>query len=354
MGVEAAISEQQRRLQQPRPPRNRFAINLALIVVVGLLATFWFQRHLQPWFTEVSLIGGGITLWALLRLALELLSKAGGVDPWAITRRHLASLEWTVLLLAALLLLIGLWLFTSSVYLRFDARSAKENSYQVSVGTADARASLIAVSTLSAAQTVVGRPLFGWGAVGPLQCHVVEPARFEPLDCRLDARGALSIAVPGDFKPRQVIALHLLPGKELWAETPHVGGEAAQRFRLRLSVDGGPPLLLDDFRLQQLITGAAEAELRAQPADLLRAAARSALLAEGLSAEEAEGNLARLLQQPRYWDGPRLRAGSTLRIELLRVAGDGAADEPLPGFPIEHRVGSEAAQLLWISPRSSP
>jgi hypothetical protein len=342
-------------------PRRLPRINLALFVAAGVLGTFWFLRHLEPWFTQVALIGGSVTLWAVLRLVLELLSKAGGVDPWAGTRKTLANPEWTLLLVVALVVLAALWTLSSSLYLRFDARTAKANQYLVSVGTEAAPAAFIASAALSATQPVVGRPVFGTRAVGPLVCQVVEPPLFEPRDCTLDRFGALSLAVPGDFAPRSFFLLRLVPAPALWAEVPPVSaGQPELSYTLAISVDGGAPQQLGDLRLQVLHTGSAAADqrrLEAQQGDEpMRAQLRSALLAEGLGAEIADQRVAQLMQPIRTWDGPRVKSGSKLSIDLTRQtrAAAEAAPERVPGFPIEAVVGRDAVQTLWIRPRSSP
>lgn len=342
----------------PPPPRNHFRINLALIVAVGVLATFWFLRHLQPWFTEVALVGGSVTLWAVLRLVLELLNKAGGVDPWALTRKRLASPEWTLVLVVALVACIALWLTTSSIYLRFDARSAKASKYDVSVGTVDAPDAFLSASELSSARPVVGRPVFGLGAVGALQCRVIEPAKFEPRDCTLGAFGALSLAVPGDFKPRSFFLLRLVPAPALWSELPPADAAApAQRLVLSVALDSAPPLVLDDWRLQLVATGSAEADLRAlagtQDDAALRGSLRALLLAEGVPADAADSTLAQLMQPTRTWDSLRVKSGSKLTVDLHRGPRGSPADERVPGFPIELSVGSDAVQNLLIKPKAS-
>lgn len=333
-------------------------INLALFVAAGVLGTFWFLRHLEPWFTQVALIGGSVTLWAVLRLVLELLSKAGGVDPWASTRKTLANPEWTLVLVVVLVVLAALWATSSSLYLRFDTKTAKANQYLVSVGTEAAPAAFIASAALSAAQPVVGRPVFGTRAVGPLRCQIVEPPLFEPRDCTLDRFGAVSLAVPGDFAPRSFFLLRLVPAPALWAEVPPLSaGQPELIYTLTVSVDGGAPQVLEDLRLQVLHTGSAAADLKRleaqQSEETMRAQLRAGLLAEGLGAEIADQRVAQLMQPVRTWDGLRVKSGSKLAIDLTRRTrgAANATPERVAGFPIEASVGRDGVQTLWIRPR---
>lgn len=357
-GVEMALLDHHRAMTLPPPPRSRFVPNLALIVVVGVLGTFWFLRHLQPWFTEIAVVGGGVTLWAVLRLALELLGRAGGVDPWASTRRHLASGEWTVLLATALVVVLALWAATASIYLRFDAGSARAPAYEVSVGTRDAAGTFIAKTRLTAAEGVIGRPVFGWTAPGPLVCRIEGPARFEDLDCTLDRWGARVVRVPGSFEPKPMLLLRLLPDKALWTTLPTQDVAAPpRRYDLVVQVDGQPPRRLPDLRMGAVDLGADAADLKRlaeqRPEDL-RARLRDRLLGEGVPGEVVDRNLSAFVDGARVWDGFRLRPGQTVTVDVVPAHAEGAsAAASVPGFPIRLTADDGPFQVMWLTPKES-
>lgn len=358
-GVESAVWKHHRAMTLPTPPKRRFVLNLTLIVAVGLLGTFWFLRHLQPWFTEIAIVGGGVTLWAVLRLVLELLNKAAGVDPWASTRKHLASSEWTVFLATAVLVVLALWALTASIYLRFDPASAKTATYKVSIGTVDAIGVFSPTTELSAAQPVVGRPVFGWTPPGALVCRIESPAKFEELPCALEQWGARVVRVPGSFKLQSMLLLRLLPGKELWTQLPTADvAQPPQRFDLVLQLDGAAPVSLKDVRFGAIDLGAPAADLKAlaaeQSSNNLRERMQSSLLAEGVPEPVIAARLTALIDEPRIWDGLRIRPGQTLTINLLVAAGTAAEQAtPVAGFPVTVTVGSEPFQTVWLRPKEA-
>ena len=358
-GVESAVWKHHRAMTLPPPPKSRFIWNLTLIVAVGLLGTFWFLRHLQPWFTEIAIVGGGVTLWAALRLVLELLNKAGGVDPWASTRKHLASPEWTVFLATAVLVVVALWALTASIYLRFDPGSAKTATYKISVGTVDATGTFSPSTELSAAQPVVGRPVFGWTPPGALVCRIESPAKFEELPCSLERWGARVVRVPGSFKLQSLLLLRLLPAKELWTQLPTTDvAQPPQRFDLVLRLDGLAPMRLSDVRFGAIDLGAPAADLKALAAEQsstdLRVRLHSTLLAEGVPEPVIAARLSALVDEPRTWDGVRIRPGQILTLELHVAAGtSGEASTPVPGFPVTVTVGSEPFQTVWLRPKET-
>jgi hypothetical protein len=343
-------------MARPKPPRhNLFKVNLTLMVTVGGLGTLWFGRHVEPWFTEIAVFGGGVTVWAVLRLVLEWFKKAGGVDPWASTRTHLASTEWTVLLVTLLVVVLMLWAFTASVYLRFDPRTAKVSSYQVSVGSKTAEGTFVPAAELSADRPIVGRPIFGWSAPGPLVCRITTPVGFEDLDCALDRWGALTVRVPGNFTSRP--RLRVLPAKELWARLPPADvPEPPTRYDLLLRIDGAPAIRHEDLRLRALELGVSASVRDVTPAakEELRSSLRGTLRAEGVPDESIEQVLPALVGEPKVWDGIHLHPGKKLELEL-RVAErtNPQASTTVNGFPITVTVGTEPFQTVWLRPKGA-
>lgn|GEM_PF-6855455 len=358
-GIEAAVSAHHARMFTPRSSNLRFRANLALLLAVALLGTWWFTRHLQPYVTEVALIGGSVTLWAAVRLAWEVIGKATGFDAWAQTRKSLASVEFTVLMVAASLALLVAWAITSSIYLEFDPGEAKADRYTVSIGTASAPASFMAATVLSAGQRVAGRPVFGVVPAHALWCYVTEPADFEPRDCTLSQVMAKTVRVPGDMAARQILLLRLLPSPALLGQLPPVGETAhGTAYLLEVSIDSRPALRLADLRKQSVSTGAGKADLDkllAQPAaqaEALRARLGDRLRAKGMPEANAAETVSVLLAEPRSWDGLQVKTGQKLRF-VLRATSTAQAADPgsvVRGFPFDYVVTAEAAQDIWLPP----
>src|SRR5437868_394502 len=81
-GAETVIGDHVASSFLPAPGKRWFWLNLLMLIVLAPFATFWFQRHLEPYFTQILLVGGSLTLWAVIRLVWEIIEKMTKVDPW--------------------------------------------------------------------------------------------------------------------------------------------------------------------------------------------------------------------------------------------------------------------------------
>ena len=143
----------------PRPQRNRwFVFNVVALCILAPWATYWFQEHLQLYFTEIVVIGGAISLWVLLRGMWAVLEKAGKVDVWEHSRKLLSLPDITGLLAVGIVVFQLLWFHTASLYIQFHGAPG-EGDYVVEVVRTADNSPFIARTHLNAEHAVIGTPV---------------------------------------------------------------------------------------------------------------------------------------------------------------------------------------------------
>jgi hypothetical protein len=179
-------------------PQSRwFWPNLGLLALLAPFATYWFKQHLELFFTEIVLIGGGLSLWAALRIVFELAQKLGKIDPLSLSRRALGSPECSLLLVVALIVMVVLWRTTNSLYFQYGGGSAGDREFVVQVNRVGDRTPFISDVVVGPASKVVGQAFLFKAENADLECKIVKPLLYQPLPCPIDIGEAKRIRVPG-------------------------------------------------------------------------------------------------------------------------------------------------------------
>ncbi|MBC7983952.1 MAG: hypothetical protein H7Y02_08865, partial [Candidatus Obscuribacterales bacterium] len=222
--------------QQSTAASNRshwFWINLGLLCVLAPFATYWFQQHLQLYLTEIVVVGGAFTLWAIVRLVWGVFERFTKFDAWNESRTLLSSPAVTRILVVATVVFGALWLTTSSLYLELQGgKSAVE--YQVDVVRKSDGSPILKVGTLNAGQAVIGTPKFWHWRHVDLQCRIVQPIEYEPRDCSLAAGKSTRINVPGDFQAKEFHLLRIVPVGALYRTLPQDTDLPVTRYDLEI------------------------------------------------------------------------------------------------------------------------
>lgn len=334
-------------------PSAWFWPNLVLLAILAPFATWWFQQHLQLYFTEVVLIGGGLTLWAFLRAGYGLIEKVGKVDPAAMSRRALGSPEATLLLLVAAAAMAGLWLKSNSFYLEYAGGASGDKEFVVQVTRAADGAPFIPDAAVGPATKVAGQVFFFRGEPAELSCRIVKPLRYEPLLCPIGATEAKRVKVPEDFTPRAFHLLRIVPAPALFDELPKSGDPVDYRYQLEVATDGAS-FALPDWRRQTVFAGAKGADmpfvLALQDRQEYEQYLGSSLRAMGVSAESSSSTAAVLVLRTKTWDAFDAKAGKRLRFSLRRIEQrDGQVQASVvEGFPQEYTVTADKVQTIWL------
>jgi hypothetical protein len=353
--VEARLNAATKDAAQSPPKKNRstwFWVNVGTLCVVAPWATYWFQRHLQLYFTEIVVIGGAFSLWVFVRAMWAMLEKAAKVEPWDLSRKLLALPDVTGILLVAVVALLVLWFRTASLYLEYRGAPG-EGQYVVEVVRKADGSPLIPSATLTAANKVVGRPFLWLGSAEQLECRVLRPVRYEVLPCSLEPGASTRLAVPSSFSEREFHLLRLVPIGSLYSELPAVDESPLSRYDLEL-VSGGNVVTLTDLRRQAIYTGATAIEMpilmELEPSGALELQLRSQLLAKRYDSANAELIGAILSLAAREWPTVHVKAGDklALTVRVTRPQSASPRAEALEGFPVHYTVTTAKVQTVWL------
>lgn len=338
----------------PAPPRIPwFWINVGLLCVFAPWMTWWFQQHLQLYFTEIVIVGGALSLWAVVRGMWAILEKAGKVDAWEHSRRLLALPDVAALLAVSCLVFLVLWASTASIYLNFEG-AAGEGSYRVEVVRASDGSPLIGPTRLDAAHPVLGLPLFWQGGTRELRCRILEPVRYEALPCDVAPGASTRVDVPGSFRQKDFHLLRLIPTGELFRQLPAIDDQPASRYDLVVRRGTAAPVVYRDLRRQVLYVGATVTEmpilLALDSPTQLALSLRMQLLAQGFDADSVERTTAILSTAAASWPSIDVRRGDVITIDVRVTRQGDAADarEPLFARPLRYTVGDAKVQSLWL------
>jgi hypothetical protein len=340
----------------PHGPGRRFWFNLGLLAVLAPFATYWFQQHLELYFTEIVLIGGGITVWVFLRAAAGLLQSLGKLDALAWSQRLLASAEATLLLCAAAVGLLLLWFTTTSLYFQYEGGGAGDKEFVVQVSRKQDGSPYMADTTVGPAARVAGQALLLRGSAVPLTCTIVRPLNFEPLDCPVQTGRSRRVRVPADFTPRAYHLLRIVPAAGLYRELPRDTDTPDARYNLQVAV-GGRTLRFDDLRKQTIHAGGRGSDMALvlgleDPLTYERFLGAS-LRAAGINEQSAATMAAVLALRTRTWDALDARQGQTLRFSLQHTWNEGGQVlvRDVEGFPMDYTVTADKVQTIWLPPQ---
>src|SRR5215470_3431606 len=154
----------------------RYRINAVLFAVLMVALTFWFQKHLQVYLTQIALIGGTMTLWALWELLQSWLKWGWGEDGEDTAKTLLGSARSTEYVVLGGVVLAFLWLTTSSLYLNYESSAGGGTEYRVEVKSGGVQ--FLPPLVFSSSQEVAGKPYFLRLRSRELELRIVEPRGF--------------------------------------------------------------------------------------------------------------------------------------------------------------------------------
>lgn len=312
---------------EPARDDRRYRINLILLVILLVLTTLWFNRHLQLYFTQTVFLGGTLTLWGIWKVAQSWYSWAFGKESAAATHRYLARSAVTEALVIALFVTAVLWATTSSVYLRLSGGGSGTSSFKVNI---DGGSFFLEGLEVSKEQPIAGRPFFLDFERRELEIQVVGTdlvLRQEGVDTTLRPWSRLDFDVPGDFSEKEYRLIRLIPGAGALAHLP-AGEEHKTLYSLRLILGPSEQVVLDELRYRTIYLGAKEETLE-------RLAHRSsveqslvdeieALLASytGMPEEEQKRQGVHLRQGNRFLETRELAVGDTFELEVFESSSE--------------------------------
>jgi hypothetical protein len=338
-------------MPDPPTPRSRwFWINLGTVCVLAPLLTYWFQRHLQLYFTEIVVVGGAFTIWALVRMIWGIVEKATEANAWKTSRTLLGSPLITQCLVAAALAFVALWWSTGSLYLQLGREGG---DYVVEVVRKADGSPFIDRASLNAGRPVVGFPRLLRRESAQLECRIVQPVKFEPLDCELAPGRATRVAVPGDFTPKEYHLVRIVPSAALYRTLPQDTDEPVTRYELSIT-RGQDTVKAPDLRRETLLLGAEAAEmhlvLQLHDSQSYERFLDSRLRAARQDRDNASLMAAILSTSTRTMPGLYVKAGDVLTFDVTYVRAEAGEVEKgrVDGFPVTYQVTADQVQTLWL------
>jgi hypothetical protein len=351
----------------PAPPTPiktwLYLANLVALVVVCMAAAGFFKIHLEPYFDQVALVGGTVSVWALLKIGWTAFEKSSKTDAWDLSRRLISSSELSRVLLALIAVLAALWFTTGSQYFEYDGPGASDSSFTVHVLKDDtsnhtlpiaARQSFAADAVLTPNARRQGRGFFWRFNAEPLLCVLEKKGvPYQARDCSIHPGSSTRTKVPGDFRLKKMHLIRIIPSISAFMMLPSAEAEKQSTFYRLLLKSGQQEQRVDDLRRSVLLLGGKNDEmdeLRAmQSEDELKSTIRGALLAKGIQAASAEQTIA-ILTRNQQTRSLRLEEGQTLSLSLELVTLDGGRESatPVPGYPRSVAITSEKVQTIWL------
>jgi hypothetical protein len=338
-------------------PLDRWFIgNLAAFIVLAVLSTAWFTLHFEAYFTQVILVGGVFTAWALVRLVWSLVLHGTDFEAKDFSRRLLSSPGMTRLLILATAFMVFLWFTTASLYFEFAGEGS--DVYRVQVVRADSRQNYGEPFESSASQPLNGVfRLLQFGPM-PLRCSIISPIGRQPADCSLLRGKSVHLKVPTGFPEKEYHLLQLMSDGSLYRRLPRVGAEARSAFSLEVVVmrDGAQLArgTRDDLRKQTLNllpTDPDERSLVARLADARKHEAEvlTRFAADGVGSEGAGQAAAVLTTNVAAWELAYLRAGDRVIVTVVKrvqVSETDPVDETRS--MIDYEVTDSQVQTIWL------
>lgn len=225
--------------------RRRYLLNLLLLLVVILVGAAWYYRHLHS-LAHVA-VGGSITLVALARLLYVYLTWGAEAEVKDFSKRWLGHRRAAVFLTGALALVVGLFAFTSSIHLDLDASATPGAAYTVEVRRSEGPP-LWTSPQLDAKRPAASKLFFFRLGLKP-DLRLVNAEERDVLRVRMKPWTRLEVWVPGQFPPRQVSMIRLLPRERLQGFLAFPHGPSSTTYDLEV-VLGGQTHRFADLRRQ--------------------------------------------------------------------------------------------------------
>jgi hypothetical protein len=344
---------------RPLERNTWFWVNLAALLVLIPLATIFFQRHLNLYFTGIVLVGGVFTAWALVRLLWVIVEKATRFDGEDYSLRQLSSPGSTRLLIVAGIVLAALWFTTSSLY--FEAAGSGGREFEIEIVDPTTGQQFMKPVVLNPSAAVAGAPRFLQFHETKLRCRITKPVGYEPHDCSVRPGQSRRFNVPASFSETEIHLVRLVPTAPLYRFLPVASGPGpgSSNYRVEIEVRRAGTLQVipkqtwpalrretvyvmpTDSDKQELTKGLEdEKEYRETLLTRMRAAHIS---------EPGAQEIAAVLSSSRGdWPVAHLRKGDEISIEVITLPDPDNITAGETRSTAVHVVTAEKVQTIWL------
>lgn len=267
ISADSIVVESPRSDGPPTRPSRLYRFNLVLLVVLLIALMTWFEVHLKTYFAETIFVGGTLTVFGLWKIVQSWTKWGVNDDFKAFATRVMGTATATELLTLGSILVIILFVTTSSIYITLDAAPRGEDEFEVEVlrrrvGT-DKLEKVMGNLVVSSDHKIAGRPFLLSTASDYLVFHIVKPHGYQTVSRTRHPWSSVHVPVPGQtFIKRQLHVVTIVPGVGLVDELPKVGEDSGDRWYVRIESTGRPPVEKQGILYQRIIVGAPEDDLQ--------------------------------------------------------------------------------------------
>lgn len=236
---------------------KHYFVNLSLFSLIAVLLTVWFYLHLYLYFTEALLIGGTLSAWGLWRIVYPVIRRLLGARAPRMSG-IVATPGLTEYLGLGLMVVITLFLFTSSVYIEYEGAEQGESEFKVEVlyrGNP-----YLDTLRVASYDRVAGQPFFFRVSKITLEFNIRDPRGYKTEVRTLQPWTNVHLRVPRDFVPKEYHVVRLVPGKGLFNLLPRATDSPSTGYYLHVTRTNRR-YTLEDFRQGIVYVGADETDL---------------------------------------------------------------------------------------------
>ena len=341
-----------------------FWANLLTLLVLVPVATIFFQRHLNLYFTGIVLIGGVFTAWALVRLLWVIVEKATKFDGEDFSRRHLSSPGTTRLLIVAGIVLACLWFTTSSLYFETAGNAGRE--FEIEVVNQNTSQLYMKPVVVNPSTAVAGAPRFLQFDKAELQCRIVKPVGYEPQNCSVRPGESRHFDVPSGFVETEVHLVRLVPTAPLYRFLPSVASDPdvnASNYKLEIEVHRGgsaqvvaqprwPALRRETLYVVPTDIDKKELTEGLEDKEDYREELLTRMRADHMNEVSAQEIAAILVSNRNDWPVTYLRKGDEISIDIVGPPDPDDSTAAETRSTVRHVVTAEKVQTIWLFSRS--
>lgn len=298
---------------------GRYRLNLCLLVLFAVFGMIWFYRHLHLYVTETTFIGGTLSVWGLWKLLQSWVKWGLDTAEISLARRFLGRPAFTEYLVLFSLLLAGLYLGTSSIYLSYEGAIPGEAEFMVEVS---AESNLfLEPQKVTSYQRIAGKPFFFRTRSTKLTFNIAEPGGYVLLEKDFKPWSNIYLRVPADFTPKTFRIVRLIPSGMILQKLPKVGDDTQHPYDLHIT-HHGRTYILDDFRRQAVFIGAAENDVKMAVKKLdkekFRQVLENHLINLGVPGDVRKNFITTWEFGPQFLATAEFRSGDRIDLELIQ------------------------------------
>lgn len=240
------------------PPSRRatYVTNAVLFAFLMLLATIWFTAHVKAYVTQKAVMSI-ITWFAVAQMLVSFLKTDFEKAATDVRKRWLTTTRTTQTLLVALVATLGLFMTTSSLYVKLDSGHTRP----VKIDVLTARGKLMPTIEIDHRTVSDGQPFFPRFTTATVRFSVREPRGYDLSEGSIEFRPwtRREFSFPTDFTKRSLHVLRIVPGVTINSELTLLDDESTHVLRVTTPA-GEEVAAIDTYLFETVYIGSTDRE----------------------------------------------------------------------------------------------